>query len=84
MTRIADGSVSIQISSEAVPAMPSWFGEVVAFARVLTHQGTLTAISEQVRFAHACKCRNSVDEILYNYASEMKYILFRKKSLTLA
>jgi hypothetical protein len=28
-------------------------GEVAAFARVLTHQGTLTAISEQVRFARA-------------------------------
>ena len=53
MTRITDGSVSIQISSESVPAMPSWFGEVAAFARVLTHQGTLTAISEQVRFARA-------------------------------
>ena len=33
--------------------MPSWMGEVAAFARVLTHQGTLTAISEQVRFARA-------------------------------
>ena len=41
MTRIADGSVSIQISSEAVPATPSWFGEVAAFAQVLTHEGIL-------------------------------------------
>src|SRR6266700_6332059 len=31
-----------------------------------------------------CKSRNSVDGILYNYASEVKHIIFRKKSLPLA
>ena len=33
--------------------MPTFMGEVAAFARVLTQQCTLTAISEQVRFARA-------------------------------
>jgi len=33
--------------------MPSWMGEVAAFAQILTHEGILKAIQEQVRFARA-------------------------------
>ena len=46
-------SVTIQIVPEAMPSTPSWFGEVAAFAQVLTHMGILRAIQEQVRFARA-------------------------------
>ena len=51
MTSIADGSLSIQTSSESVPSTPSWFGEVVLMAAHLRKQGILTQISERVRFA---------------------------------
>src|SRR5579859_3856745 len=53
MSSIADGAVIIQTSPETVPSTPSWFGEVAAFAQVLTHEGILKAIAEQVRFARA-------------------------------
>ena len=33
--------------------MPSWMGEVAAFAQVLTHEASLKTIQEQVRFARA-------------------------------
>src|SRR5579859_3584956 len=46
-------SVTIQIAPEAKPAIPSWMGEVAAFARVLTHTGTLQTIQAHVRFARA-------------------------------
>ena len=53
-TTTGSGSaVSIQISPESIPSMPSWFGEVVAFAHVLTHTEMLKTIQEQVRFARA-------------------------------
>jgi hypothetical protein len=51
MTSIADGSVIIQTSSEAVPSTPSWFGEVALMATYLRKQGVLTKINERVRFA---------------------------------
>ncbi|MBO0783379.1 MAG: hypothetical protein J2P37_31590, partial [Ktedonobacteraceae bacterium] len=47
-------SVTIQSSPELMPDLPSWFGEVVAFAQVLSHTEVLQAIEEQVRFARAC------------------------------
>jgi hypothetical protein len=46
-------SVTIQITPESRPAIPSWMGEVAAFAQILTHEGILKAIQEQVRFARA-------------------------------
>jgi hypothetical protein len=53
-TTTGSGSaVSIQISPESIPSMPSWFGEVAAFAHVLTHTEMLKTIQEQVRFARA-------------------------------
>jgi hypothetical protein len=45
--------VTIQVNPESVPLIPSWMGEVVAFAQILTHEGILKAIQEQVRFARA-------------------------------
>lgn len=46
-------SVTIQITPDSKPAMPSWMGEGAAFAQVLTHPGMLKTIQEQVRFARA-------------------------------
>ena len=46
-------SVTIQITPESRPAMPSWMGEVAAFAQVLTHEGMLKTIQDQVRFTRA-------------------------------
>ncbi len=46
-------SVTIQITPEAMPSTPSWFGEVAAFAQVLKHIGRQTAIEEHVRFARS-------------------------------
>jgi hypothetical protein len=51
MTSIADGSVIIQTSAEAVPSTPAWFGEVTWMATYLRTHGVLTKIGEQVRFA---------------------------------
>jgi hypothetical protein len=46
-------SVTVQIALESKPSTPSWMGEVAAFAQVLTHEGIIAAIAEQVRFARA-------------------------------
>ena len=51
MSSIADGAVSIQTSSESVPAPPSWFGEVTLIVGYLRQHDVLTKISEGVRFA---------------------------------
>ncbi len=50
---MTQSSVSIQITPESAPSIPSWFAEVAAFAQVLTHAGILKAIEEQVRFSRA-------------------------------
>ena len=44
-------AVTIQISEVSLPSMPSWMGEVAAFAQVLAHAGILKALEEQVHFA---------------------------------
>ncbi|GHO63528.1 hypothetical protein KSC_024200 [Ktedonobacter sp. SOSP1-52] len=46
-------NVTIQITPESRPTIPCWMGEVAAFVHVLTHEGILAAIAEQVRFARA-------------------------------
>ena len=51
MTSIADSSVRIQTSSDAVPATPCWFGEVALLIPYLRKQGVLSASSAQVRLA---------------------------------
>jgi hypothetical protein len=45
--------VTIQITPESKPSTPSWMGEVAAFTQVLTHEGTLKTVQDQVRFARA-------------------------------
>ncbi|GHO58342.1 hypothetical protein [Ktedonobacter robiniae] len=50
---MTQSKVTIQITPEAVPSVPSWMGEVAAFAQVLSHEGLLKTIQEQVRFARA-------------------------------
>lgn len=42
MTSISDESVCIQTSSEAVPAAPSWFGEVVLISSFLRTHNVLS------------------------------------------
>jgi len=44
-------SVTIQASSEPVPAVPAWFSEVTVIAHTLQHLGVLSDIAEHVRFA---------------------------------
>src|SRR5260221_755265 len=51
MSSIADSSVTIQTSSQSVPATPCWLGEVSLIAHYLRHQGVLSAIEKRVRFA---------------------------------
>ncbi len=46
-------SVHLQIASEDLPSIPSWFGEVAIVAQVFTTSGVLKNIEEQVRFARA-------------------------------
>ena len=51
MHSIADGSVLVQTSSQSLPSIPSWFGEVVLIAQCLRQHDVLSAITERVRFA---------------------------------
>jgi len=51
LSSIANSPVNIQTSSQSVPSTPCWFGEVTVIAHFLKHQGVLSAIEEQVRFA---------------------------------
>jgi hypothetical protein len=44
-------SAHIQISSDVVPSVPCWFGEVVVVAQCFTTSGLLQAIEQHVRFA---------------------------------
>jgi hypothetical protein len=53
MSSEAQSSVTIQITPESVPATPSWFAEVAAFAQVLSHTGIRSSIIECARFARA-------------------------------
>ncbi len=71
MTTSAYSPVNIQTSSESVPSMPSWFGEVTVIVSHLHHQGVLAAISEQVRFARRRFGRYEVIDflaVLFGYA----------------
>src|SRR5260370_9943172 len=51
MSSIADSSVTIQTSSQSVPATPCWLGEVSLIAHYLRHQGVLALLEERVPFA---------------------------------
>src|SRR5260370_35291212 len=43
---MTQSSVTIQISTESVPTLPSWFAEVAAFAQVFSHTGIGSPIIE--------------------------------------
>ncbi len=51
MSSAASCPVIIQASSESVPSVPAWSGELTLIARHLEQQGKLGAVSERVRFA---------------------------------
>ena len=51
MNSVASSSVSIQASSESVPSVPAWFGELTLIVRHLEQQGVLGGVSTRVRFA---------------------------------
>ena len=71
MTSIAYSSVSIQTSTQSVPSIPDWFGEVTVIVSHLQHQGVLAEISEQVRFARRRFGRYEVIDflaVLFGYA----------------
>src|SRR5258708_17147097 len=51
MSDDATSAVTIQTSSESLPSVPEWFGEVTLVAHHLEQQGVLSAVSERVRFA---------------------------------
>ena len=51
MTTIAYSPVNIQTSTQSVPSIPDWFGEVTLIVSHLHHQGVLADLAEQVRFA---------------------------------
>jgi len=53
MSSLPSSGVRIGISPDTTPSIPSWFGEVAAFAQVLAHTGILKAVQDQVRFARA-------------------------------
>lgn len=50
MSSVPSCPVSIQASSESVPSVPAWFGEVTLIAQRLEQQGIFGAVSERVRF----------------------------------
>lgn len=53
MTSLTTSRARIGIEPDTAPSIPSWFGEVAAFAQVLAHSAILKAITDQVRFARA-------------------------------
>jgi hypothetical protein len=71
MTTIAYSPVNIQTSTQSVPSIPDWFGEVIVIVSHLHHQGVLAALSEQVRFARRRFGRYEVIDflaVLFGYA----------------
>jgi len=52
---------SIQTTPESLPSPPGWMGDVAAFAQILSQTGTLTAITQRVRFARA---RMGTDDLI--------------------
>ncbi len=50
MNSIADGSVIVQTSVDALPCPPPWWGELVLLSQHLKKQGILTRLAEGVRF----------------------------------
>src|SRR2546427_7167378 len=71
MTTIAYSPVNIQTSTQSVPSIPDWFGEVTLIVSHLHHQGVLATISERVRFTRRRFGRYEVIDflaVLFGYA----------------
>jgi hypothetical protein len=71
MTTIAYSPVNIQTSTQSVPSIPAWFGEITLMTHHLQRQGVLAEISEQVRFARRRFGRYEVIDfvaVLFGYA----------------
>jgi hypothetical protein len=51
MSSSSHPEVTIQTSSQPIPSIPSWFGEVAVVAHALRRLGVLATIEERVRFA---------------------------------
>ena len=51
MTSIASSPLQIQASTQSVPALPCWFGELTLIIHHMQRQGVLAAIEKQVHFA---------------------------------
>jgi hypothetical protein len=78
MNSIASPSLTIQTSSESVPSVPSWFGEVTVIASFLKSQGVLSAIEERVRFARR---RFGHDEVIDFVAVLIGYAISGERTL---
>ncbi|GHO64632.1 hypothetical protein KSC_035240 [Ktedonobacter sp. SOSP1-52] len=71
MNNITGESMIILTSSQSVPAIPSWFGEVTLITAYLLKLGILTKIGEQMRFARRrFGCYEVIDfvAVLFGYA----------------
>jgi len=71
MTTIAYSPVNIQTSTQSVPSIPDWFGEVTLIVSHLHHQGVFADLAEQVRFARRRFGRYEVIDflaVLFGYA----------------
>src|SRR5713226_573170 len=78
MTTIAYSPVNIQTSTQSVPSIPDWFGEVTLIVSHLHHQGVLAAIEEQVCFARRRFGRYEVIDflaVLFGYAGSSERTL---------
>jgi hypothetical protein len=53
MVSITDSSVTIQTSTQSVPSIPPWFGEITLTAQYLKHLGLLATLAEKVRFGRS-------------------------------
>jgi hypothetical protein len=67
---MAHSSVTIQITPQSVPSIPSWMGEVAAVAQVLSHVGILKAIQQRVQFARVRGWLTTTSSILPSYSSD--------------
>src|SRR6266704_6152464 len=71
MTTIAYSPVNIQTSTQSVPSIPDWFGEVTLIVSHLHHQGVFADLAEQVRLARRRFGRYEVIDflaVLFGYA----------------
>src|SRR6266704_2477208 len=71
MTTIAYSPVNIQTSTQSVPSIPDWFGEVTLIVSHLHHQGVFADLCERVRFARRRFGRYEVIDfvaVLFGYA----------------